>query len=124
MDHAGQVGITDPAAANKIWAEVDKKVTDQAPWVSMFNPKYIDVLSDPCEGLPVQPAVVLPARPGSGEVRRQSTPVAEFAYEPEPELKLAPGESVQEISGRSPWRIAGRRLAGTAWRWPPWSVRA
>jgi peptide/nickel transport system permease protein len=37
--------------------------------------------------------------------------VAEFAYEPEPELKLAPGESVREISGRSPWRIAGRRLA-------------
>jgi peptide/nickel transport system permease protein len=37
--------------------------------------------------------------------------VAEFAYEPEPELKLAPGESVKEISGRSPWRIAGRRLA-------------
>ncbi len=37
--------------------------------------------------------------------------MAEFAYEPEPELKLAPGESVQEISGRSPWRIAGRRLA-------------
>jgi peptide/nickel transport system permease protein len=36
--------------------------------------------------------------------------VAEFAYEPEPELKLAPGESVREISGRSPWRIAGRRL--------------
>ena len=36
--------------------------------------------------------------------------MAEFAYEPEPELKLAPGESVKEISGRSPWRIAGRRL--------------
>jgi peptide/nickel transport system permease protein len=36
--------------------------------------------------------------------------VAEFAYEPEPELHLAPGESVKEISGRSPWRIAGRRL--------------
>ena len=36
--------------------------------------------------------------------------MAEFAYEPEPELKLAPGESVREISGRSPWRIAGRRL--------------
>jgi peptide/nickel transport system permease protein len=36
--------------------------------------------------------------------------VAEFAYEPEPEVRLAPGESVQEISGRSPWRIAGRRL--------------
>jgi peptide/nickel transport system permease protein len=36
--------------------------------------------------------------------------VAEFAYEPEPEVTLAPGESVKEISGRSPWRIAGRRL--------------
>jgi peptide/nickel transport system permease protein len=37
--------------------------------------------------------------------------VAEFAYEPEPEVHLAPGESAREISGRSPWRIAGRRLA-------------
>jgi len=36
--------------------------------------------------------------------------VAEFAYEPEPELRLAPGESIREISGRSPWAIAGRRL--------------
>ena len=38
--------------------------------------------------------------------------MAEFAYEPEPEPEslLAPGESAREISGRSPWRIAGRRL--------------
>jgi peptide/nickel transport system permease protein len=36
--------------------------------------------------------------------------VAEFAYEPEPEVVLAPGESVQEITGKSPWRLAGRRL--------------
>ena len=36
--------------------------------------------------------------------------MAEFAYEPEPELKLAPGESFREISGKSPWAIAGRRL--------------
>ncbi len=36
--------------------------------------------------------------------------MAEFAYEPEPEVRLAPGESVREISGRSPWQIAGRRL--------------
>jgi len=36
--------------------------------------------------------------------------VAEFAYEPEPEVQLAPGESVWEISGWSPWRTAGRRL--------------
>jgi peptide/nickel transport system permease protein len=36
--------------------------------------------------------------------------VAEFAYEPGPEVQLAPGESAKEIAGRSPWRIAGRRL--------------
>jgi peptide/nickel transport system permease protein len=36
--------------------------------------------------------------------------VAEFAFEPEPEVRLAPGESAKEISGRSPWRIAGRRF--------------
>ena len=29
-----------------MWAQVDKEVTDQAPWVSMFNPKYIDFLLD------------------------------------------------------------------------------
>ncbi len=36
--------------------------------------------------------------------------MAEFAFEPEPEVVLAPGESIQEISGKSPWRLAGRRL--------------
>jgi peptide/nickel transport system permease protein len=36
--------------------------------------------------------------------------VAEFAFEPETDVHLAPGETVKEISGRSPWRIAGRRL--------------
>ena len=50
MENAGKVGITNPDSANKIWAQVDKEVTDQAPWVSMFNPKYIDVLSDRVKG--------------------------------------------------------------------------
>jgi peptide/nickel transport system permease protein len=36
--------------------------------------------------------------------------VAEFAFEPGPEVHLAAGESAKEISGRSPWRLAGRRL--------------
>ena len=36
--------------------------------------------------------------------------MAEFAFEPEPEVHLAPGETAREISGRSPWQIAGRRL--------------
>jgi peptide/nickel transport system permease protein len=37
--------------------------------------------------------------------------MAEFAFEPGPEVHLAAGESAKEISGRSPWRLAGRRLA-------------
>jgi peptide/nickel transport system permease protein len=36
--------------------------------------------------------------------------VAEFAFEPGPEVNLAPGETAKEISGKSPWRIAGRRF--------------
>jgi peptide/nickel transport system substrate-binding protein len=55
MDHAGQVGITDPDSANKIWAQVDHQVTDQAPWVAMFNPKYIDVLSSRVKGYQFSP---------------------------------------------------------------------
>jgi peptide/nickel transport system substrate-binding protein len=45
MDHAATVGIRNLTAANDIWAEVDKKVTDDAPWVDMFNPKYLDFVS-------------------------------------------------------------------------------
>lgn len=36
--------------------------------------------------------------------------MAEFAFEPGPEVNLAPGETAKEISGKSPWRIAGRRF--------------
>jgi peptide/nickel transport system substrate-binding protein len=55
MDQAGKTGITDPTSANKTWAQVDKQVTDQAPWVSMFNPKYIDVLSNRVKGYQFSP---------------------------------------------------------------------
>ena len=55
MDQAGKVGITDPAAGNKIWAQVDKKVTDQAPWVAMMNPKYLDFLSKRVKGYQFSP---------------------------------------------------------------------
>jgi peptide/nickel transport system substrate-binding protein len=55
MDKAGQMGITDPEGANKLWAQVDKQVTDQAPWVAMFNPKFIDVLSSRVKGYQFSP---------------------------------------------------------------------
>jgi peptide/nickel transport system substrate-binding protein len=55
MDQAGQVGITNPDKGNQIWAQVDKQVTDQAPWVSMFNPKYIDFISSRVKGYQFSP---------------------------------------------------------------------
>jgi peptide/nickel transport system permease protein len=36
--------------------------------------------------------------------------VAEFAFEPGPDVSRAPGETEAEVAGRSPWALAGRRL--------------
>jgi peptide/nickel transport system substrate-binding protein len=45
MDQAEKTGVTNADAANEIWAEVDHDMTDQAPWVDLYNPKQIDFLS-------------------------------------------------------------------------------
>jgi len=45
MDKALQTGVSDPEAANQLWAEVDHEMTDAAPWVDLFNPKQIDFLA-------------------------------------------------------------------------------
>ena len=50
MNQAEKLGVTDISAANKIWAQVDKEVTDQAPWVSMFNPKQLNLVSARVKG--------------------------------------------------------------------------
>ena len=55
MDAAGQQGITDPSGANEKWAQVDKEVTDQAPWVAMFNPKYVNFVSKRVKGFIFSP---------------------------------------------------------------------
>ena len=55
MDQASTTGITDPDAANKQWAQVDKDTTDEAPWVSMFNPKYIDFVGSRVKGYQFSP---------------------------------------------------------------------
>jgi peptide/nickel transport system substrate-binding protein len=44
MDQAEAMG-SNPDAANAIWQKVDHEVTDQAPWVDLYNPKQIDFLS-------------------------------------------------------------------------------
>ncbi len=55
MDQALQQGITDPTGANTKWQAIDKAVTDQAPWVSLFNPKFIDFLSKRVKGYQFSP---------------------------------------------------------------------
>ena len=46
MDAALALGVTDPVAANLMWTEVDRMVTDKAPMAALFTPKRIDFVSD------------------------------------------------------------------------------
>jgi peptide/nickel transport system substrate-binding protein len=55
MDAALQQGIADPQGANEKWAKVDKAVTDQAPWISLFNPKYLNFVSGRVKGFVFSP---------------------------------------------------------------------
>ena len=45
MQAALALGVTDPASANKMWAEIDKAVTDKAPAAALFTPKHLDFIS-------------------------------------------------------------------------------
>ena len=45
MQEALALGVTDPEAANKMWAEIDKAVTDKAPAAALFTPKHVDFVS-------------------------------------------------------------------------------
>ena len=45
MKEALAAGVTDQAAANKMWAEIDKAVMEQAPAVPLFTPKHVDFVS-------------------------------------------------------------------------------
>jgi peptide/nickel transport system substrate-binding protein len=45
MTKATALASTDIDAANKLWGQIDHEVTDQAPWVDLYNPKQIDFLS-------------------------------------------------------------------------------
>ena len=45
MQRAMALSLTDPAAANKIWTEADRSITDQAPVAVMFVPRNLDFVS-------------------------------------------------------------------------------
>jgi peptide/nickel transport system substrate-binding protein len=55
MDAALKQGITDPKGANEKWAKIDKEVTDQAPWVALFNLKYVNFVSKRVKGFQFSP---------------------------------------------------------------------
>src|SRR6266536_3205314 len=50
MTQASSLALSNPTAANNLWAKVDHEVTDQAPWVDLYNPKQIDFLSKRVQG--------------------------------------------------------------------------
>jgi hypothetical protein len=57
--------LRSPAAANKIWARVDRKVTDLAPVITLLNPKLVGFVSKRVEGCKHTPqAVPVGARMG------------------------------------------------------------
>ena len=43
-------GATNPSEAAKLWTQVDHEDTNAAPWVDLYNPKQIDVLSSNVHG--------------------------------------------------------------------------
>ncbi|MER8432149.1 ABC transporter substrate-binding protein [Mesorhizobium caraganae] len=45
MQKALDLGVTDQKAADKLWAEIDREVTDKAPAVGLFTPKRLDFVS-------------------------------------------------------------------------------
>ncbi|MEI7476291.1 MAG: ABC transporter substrate-binding protein [Actinomycetes bacterium] len=45
MQKAMELGLTDPAAANKMWGDLDKEVMAQAPVAVAFTPKQVDFVS-------------------------------------------------------------------------------
>jgi peptide/nickel transport system substrate-binding protein len=45
MHKALDLANADEPGANKLWAGIDRQVTDQAPMATLFNPKHIDFVS-------------------------------------------------------------------------------
>lgn len=45
MKKALATAVTDPKAADVLWAQADKEITDAVPAVSLFQPKFVDLVS-------------------------------------------------------------------------------
>jgi YVTN family beta-propeller protein len=47
VDRAVRLQANDPAAAGALWAEIDRAIVDQAPYMWLMNPVDIDFVSEP-----------------------------------------------------------------------------
>ena len=45
IERALREQTTNPSAARERWQRIDREITDQAPWIPLFTPKSVDVLS-------------------------------------------------------------------------------
>ena len=45
MHQALKLSVTNEQRANTMWSQIDRMVTDQAPMVTLFNPKHVDFVS-------------------------------------------------------------------------------
>jgi len=50
INQAEAAATTNPPEAARLWTQIDQEDTNAAPWVDMFNPKQIDVLSKNVHG--------------------------------------------------------------------------
>jgi peptide/nickel transport system substrate-binding protein len=42
---ARSLQTSDPQAASQLWSKIDRDIVDQAPWVAVMNPRWIDFVS-------------------------------------------------------------------------------
>jgi hypothetical protein len=66
IEHAAQIPTEDPAVSGQAWAEVDRAITDQAPFVFQVNPITVDFVSERLGNYQYNPQWGAPARPGVG----------------------------------------------------------
>jgi peptide/nickel transport system substrate-binding protein len=46
IDRAIEIQLEDPAAAGELWAEIDREVVDQAPYLWLLNPQDASFVSE------------------------------------------------------------------------------
>ena len=55
IEHASKVGATDPTRANRLWAEIDRQVVDEAPWVPFTTPSGTILVSKRVGNVQINP---------------------------------------------------------------------